>query len=49
MAQAMRDILRACAESGGVDPATGRFKEPTVKLSRCVELKRGWGSGWVAV
>ena len=36
MAQAARDILRACAESGGVDPATGRYREPIVKLSRCV-------------
>lgn len=35
MAQAMRDILRSCAESGGVDPATGRFKDPIVRLSRC--------------
>ena len=33
MAQAIRDILRACAESGGVDEATGRFNAPALKLT----------------
>lgn len=38
MAQAARDMLRSCAESGGVDSTTGRYREPIVKLSRWV----GW-------
>jgi hypothetical protein len=34
MAQATRDILMACAESGGMDEATGQWREPTVKVPR---------------
>lgn len=32
MAQAIRDMLRICAESGGVDETTGLLKEPIIKL-----------------
>jgi hypothetical protein len=32
MAQAIRDMLRICAESGGVDETTGLLKEPLIKL-----------------
>ncbi len=34
MAQAVRDILRSCAESGGVDAATRRYNAPVIKLTR---------------
>jgi len=32
LAQAIRDVLRACAESGGVSEATGAFNLPVTKL-----------------
>lgn len=32
LAQAIRDVLRACAESGGVSKATGAFALPVTKL-----------------
>lgn len=32
LAQAIRDVLRACAESGGVDEATGMLALPVTKL-----------------
>ncbi len=40
VAQAMRDMLRACAESGGVDDATGMYRVPVVKLGpmECVAM-----------